>query len=183
MAEGGGEVEAPGAGRVESIWVAGGPAAPMRAVDEARALAGLGLEGDRYVDGRGTFSAWPGGGRHLTLVAAEALEAVERELGVALPPGATRRNVVVRGVDLDALIGRDFTLGEARVRGARRCEPCEHLVALLGDARLLRALARRGGLRCDIVASGVVRPGDPLRALAVEAQGGDDELVCEVRRP
>ena len=72
-----------------------------------------------------------------------------------------RRNVVVRGTDLNALVGRDFTLGEVRCRGRRLCEPCAHLDRVNGGG-ILRPLVHRGGLRADIVSRGRVRVGDHL---------------------
>jgi MOSC domain-containing protein YiiM len=170
-------------GMVEGIFLASEATGPVRSVASVRAEPGRGLEGDRYFDRRGTFSTWPGTGRDVTLVAAEAISAVELDLGLALPAGATRRNVVVRGVDLDLLIGRDFAIGDVRLRGMRPCEPCDHLVKLLGDPRLLRAFAGRGGLRCDVLAGGVMRAGDPVRAI----EGGGvterpDPVACEVPR-
>ena len=152
-------------GRVEAVFL--GPAArrlPV-AVPRARAVAGRGLEGDRYHHGTGSFS-WKGrgNGRDLTLVAAEALEALAAEHGVDLDGAASRRNVLTRGVDLDALLGRRFSIGEAVCVGVRPCEPCAHL-ARLTDPGVLPGLAGRGGLRADIVVGGIVAVGDPVEAL------------------
>lgn len=129
-------------------------------VESVRAEPGRGLEGDRYGAKRGTYSTWPGAGREVTLIAAEAIEAVEADLGVRLDPGSLRRNVVVRGVDLDALIGKELEIGEVRLRAVRPCEPCAYLAKLLAEPRLLKALVGRGGLRCDVVAGGLIRAGD-----------------------
>ncbi|MDP9346612.1 MAG: hypothetical protein M3P44_13015 [Actinomycetota bacterium] len=145
-------------GRVEALAVAPAATAPMQARDRVTALAGRGLEGDRYAAGEGTFSPGRGDGRELTLVAAEALE----DAGVA--PLESRRNVVVRGVDLDALRGRRFRIGEVECVGRRRCEPCAHLQRLTRDG-VLRALVHRGGLRADIVHDGELRVGDPVAPL------------------
>ena len=101
---------------------------------------------------RGTFASGRPGSA-LTLIEAGVLD----ELG----PIDHRRNVVVRGTDLNALVGRDFTLGELRCRGSRLCEPCLHLDKL-NDGGVLRPLVHRGGLRADIVAGGTVRVGDVL---------------------
>lgn len=76
-----------------------------------------------------------------------------------------RRNVVVRGTDLNALVGRGFTLGPVRCRGRRLCEPCAHLDRLHRGG-VLRPLVHRGGLRADILATGTVRVGDALTPLA-----------------
>jgi MOSC domain-containing protein YiiM len=156
---------AAGQGRVEAVFL--GPAArrPPIAVPQARAVAGRGLEGDRYHDGTGSFS-WKGrgGGRDLTLVAAEALEGLAGEQGIELDGAASRRNVLTRGVDLDALLGRRFSIGGATCLGVRPCEPCAHL-ARLTDPGVLRGLAGRGGLRADVLVTGMVAVGDPIVAL------------------
>ncbi len=142
----------PGRGVVEALVLAPDAEAPVRHVDEAMAVAGQGLEGDRYVAGRGTFeSGRPGSA--LTLIEAGVLD----ELG----PIDHRRNVVVRGTDLNALVGRDFSLGELSCRGSRLCEPCLHLDRM-NSGGVLRPLVHRGGLRADILAGGTVRVGDVL---------------------
>ncbi len=143
-------------GRVEALAIAVVAEAPVLVVNEAKAVAGHGLEGDRYFDGNGTFSNVHAHGHDLTLVEAEALE----ELGVT--PEAARRNVVTRGVDLNALVGRRFRVGEVECLGQRLCEPCAHLERL-GEPGLLRTLVHRGGLRADVVGDGVIRVGDTLR--------------------
>jgi hypothetical protein len=143
----------PGVGIVEALVVAPAAEAPMVLVDEAVAIAGRGLEGDRYAAGAGTFgSGQPGSA--LTLVDAAVLDTFDRDVD-------HRRNVVVRGTDLNALVGRDFMLGEARCRGRRLCEPCAHLDRLNGGG-VLRPLVHRGGLRADIVSDGSIRVGDRL---------------------
>ena len=142
-------------GRVEAVFLAPAAEAPMVAADAVTVVAGRGLEGDRYFDGAGTFSEKGGTGREITFADAAALEAA----GVA--PLECRRNVVVSGVDLDGLIGRSFRVGELECVGRRRCEPCAHLQRLTRPG-VLRALVHRGGLRADVVAGGVLRPGDEV---------------------
>jgi hypothetical protein len=146
------------AGTVTAIVLAPAAEAPLRSVERAQAIAGRGLLGDRYADGAGTFSPGGGRGRDLTLVAAEVLE------DVGLDPVEARRNVVVRGVDLDTLRGRRFRIGGVECLGQRRCEPCAHLERLTRPG-VLRALAHRGGLRADILRGGDVRVGDPIEVL------------------
>jgi MOSC domain-containing protein YiiM len=122
-------------------------------VDEAVAVAGRGLQGDRYAAGAGTFgSGRPGSA--LTLVDAAVLDSFDRDVD-------HRRNVVVRGTDLNALVGREFDLGAVRCRGRRLCEPCAHLDRLTGGG-VLRPLVHRAGLRADILEDGVIRVHDRL---------------------
>ena len=140
------------------------PGEPLVAVEEVRAVAGKGLEGDRYAEGRGTFSSRPGTGRQVTLIESEAVEAAGREYGVVLDPGQTRRNVVTAGVALNHLVDREFTVGGVRLRGVRLAEPCAHMAELAGDAEVRKALVHRGGLRADILSDGVIRVGDEVRS-------------------
>jgi Uncharacterized protein conserved in bacteria len=135
---------------------------PMVAVDEVRAEAGRGLEGDRYAEHLGTYSDTPGSGREATLIASEEIELVEREQGVKLAPGESRRNITTRGVDVNALVEREFRVGEVVLRGTRLCEPCEYLEGLTGQQGLKKALIHRGGLRCDIVRGGTIHVGDEI---------------------
>lgn len=96
-------------GTVEAIWVAPAAGEPVRALTSARAIAGQGLDGDRHVLGTGTFpSGLPGSA--LTLIAAEVCASFDPPLG----PDEHRRNVLTRGVDLNGLVGREFTIGGVR---------------------------------------------------------------------
>jgi hypothetical protein len=150
-------------GTVELIALAAEAEGPMRAVSAAEAIEGRGMRGDRYERGAGTFSNPRGRGYDLTLVEAEALEELSAK-GVELAPIEARRNIVVRGIALDDLIGRRFRVGEIECFGQRRCEPCAHLERLTRPG-VLRGLVHRGGLRADIVSGGSIRTGDSVEAL------------------
>jgi hypothetical protein len=144
-------------GAVETIVVAPeAEAAPVR-LDRADVRAGRGLRGDRYFDGAGTFSDAHDRGHDLTLIEAEAIE----ELGL-ISPEESRRNVVTRGIDLNALVGRRFTIGGVECYGQRLCEPCAHLQRLTGPG-VLRAYVHRGGLRADVLTDGEISVGDTVR--------------------
>ena len=150
-------------GRVEAIAVARAAEAPMSLIEEAAARAGRGLEGDRYFDGAGTFSNPASSGHDLTLIEAEQLETITLASGHT--PGAedARRNLVTRGIDLNALVGKRFTVGAVECAGRRLCEPCAHLERLT-EVGLLRALVHRGGLRADILSDGRIAVGDEIAA-------------------
>jgi MOSC domain-containing protein YiiM len=156
--------EAMAQGRVESIHITDAAEAPMHGVAEVTAIPGVGLEGDRYATKRGSFSAKDKPGRQITLVEAEAIEALEREVGLVLDPGETRRNLVTRGVALNHLVGRDFSVGGVRLRGHELCEPCGDLARMTGKPPILAGLVHRGGLRAEILEGGVIRVGDEVRS-------------------
>jgi MOSC domain-containing protein YiiM len=152
-------------GSVEAIYVADRAEVLPSPGDAVNAVAGKGLEGDRYFDDDGTFSDNPrSDGRDITLIEAEAVEGLARDTGIELTPAETRRNVITRGVALNDLVGRRFTVGEVECVGRRLCDPCSHLEKLTQPG-VLKGLVNRGGLRADVVRGGVIRPGDELREL------------------
>jgi MOSC domain-containing protein YiiM len=156
-------VEAPAwTGQVVGIFIAPAAADPMRSLDQVLAVAGKGLEGDRYFSQEGSWSDRPGTGREVTLIESEAVADAGSEYGFELPPGVARRNIVTAGVALNHLVGQEFLVGEVRLRGMRLCEPCAHLSELTG-VPLIKALVHRGGLRAEIVDGGSIRVGDNVR--------------------
>jgi MOSC domain-containing protein YiiM len=151
-------------GRVELVAIAAAKEVPMQAVGRAVAIPGRGLEGDRYAAGAGTFTNAAARGHDITLIAAEVLDALALPSGERIAYADARRNVVTRGIDLDALIGRRFRVGEVECLGQRRCEPCAHLERLTAPGAL-RALVHRGGLRADILGPGTIEVGAEVAAV------------------
>jgi len=151
-------------GSVVAIFVAHEAEGPATEVSEASAVAGLGLEGDRYFAAAGTWTE-PGeehvAKRQVTLIESEAIEAARRDYRVPLALGEPRRNIVTAGVALNHLVDREFMVGEVRLRGVKLCEPCNHMEKL-SKPGARKALLHRGGLRAEILESGTIRPGDPV---------------------
>jgi len=138
---------------VEAIHVGAEESGELQSVESVRALAGKGLEGDRYFFADG---AAPGEG--ITLVEAEEVE------GAGLGEGETRRQITVRGVRLNDLVGRRFRIGDVECIGVELCEPCSHLESMTRPG-LIRDLLHRAGLRADVLTDGTIRVGDELVAL------------------
>ena len=149
-------------GEVIHIHIAPQAEAGMVSVPQVNAVAGRGLEGDRYSGKAGTWSDTPGSGREVTLIESEMIEALERDTGVRLAPGQSRRNITTRGVSLNELVDQEFRVGDVVLRGTRLAEPCAHLQRMVGQDAVLKGLAHRGGLRCDIVSGGAIRVGDTI---------------------
>ena len=136
----------------------------MHAVERVRALAGIGLEGDRYATGVGHYSSRVEPDRHITLIAAEELDRLAADHGIVLAPGESRRNVTTRGIDLNALVGHRFRIGGVECEATRLCEPCQYLTDLLGKP-VLKHLVHRAGLRARILTDGEIAVGDEVVAL------------------
>lgn len=118
--------------------------------------AGLGIVSDRYFASRAHVHA------SVTVIGTEALEDVGRELGTPIDPLATRRNVYLRGVDVEALRGEPFSLdtgeGPVRFRGYRPANPCAWMDTEVAPGAF-RAMRGRGGVRCDPETDGALTPG------------------------
>ncbi len=151
-------------GTVEAITLVLDADGATSAVERVRALGGRGLEGDRHALAEGA-QAGERSGEDLTLIEAEALEALARETGIELGPGGSRRNLVTRGIALNDLVGRRFTVGGVPCLGVELCEPCRKLARLTEDG-VLRGLVHRGGLRADVLADGEIAVGDAVRPAA-----------------
>ncbi len=152
-------------GVLTEIWLAGTAAAPMRRVPMGHLVAGAGLDGDRYALGGGTWARYPALEKQLTLIDRDDVAAVAADVGVDLLPGDTRRNLVTVGVDLPALVGRWFAVGDALLFGMKRCPPCTHLERLTG-ARLVRAMVHRGGINAAVFAGSGIAEGALVRPLS-----------------
>jgi MOSC domain-containing protein YiiM len=153
-------------GRVEVVAIAARAEAPMQQVTTARAIPGRGLEGDRYANQVGTFTprSGRGSGYDLTLIEAEVLDELTLPDGHRLGYAEARRNIVTRGIDLNALVGQRFKVGEVECVGRRLCEPCAHLERLTHKG-VLRKLIHRGGLRADILTAGSITVGAAIEYL------------------
>lgn len=160
--------------RVEYIHVAPAAAEPMRAVPRARAIAGRGLDGDRYAVGVGHWSPIRRSGDSLTLIEGEVVDQLRAAHG--LGPGGTRRNVTTRGIRLGELVGRRFRLGEVECRAVRLCEPCSYLDGLLERSVLLE-LVHRGGIRVEILTDGTIAVGDAVVVLGIDAEMAGEDSV------
>ncbi len=149
-------------GTVDSIHIAPVASEPTVSVEQAHAVPGKGLEGDRYFKREGTYSDRHGPDREVTLIEIETIQALERDYKLELSPGDARRNIVTRNVPLNHLVGREFQVGEVTLRGIRLNEPCNHLAGLTHD-KVKQGLVHRGGLRAQILTEGVIRSGDEIR--------------------
>ena len=139
-------------GSVEQINIAAVESELPRPV-EAVEVTAEGVVGDRYAQSR-----------DLTLIEAEALEGLRGETGIELTPAESRRQVLVRGIRLNDLVGEHFTVGGVECVGQEWCEPCNHLQGLTQPG-VMRGLVHRAGLRADIVSGGRIAVGDSVEQL------------------
>ena len=142
----------PQQGSVEWIGIRSARKLPLTPVEQTEAKTGIGLEGDHY--------AKINGKRQVTLIQAEHLEAVASMLGIdAVKPETTRRNIVVRGINLLALKDKHFKLGDVTLAFTSLCHPCSRMETLLGPGGY-NAMRGHGGITARVLHGGSIRVGD-----------------------
>lgn len=154
---------------------------PLESCAEIRAVAGVGVEGDRFAIGEGVYATKKGPDREITLIEEEAIRGAARDSKFEMSLDAPRRNIVTRGVALNHLVEREFAVGGAVLRGIRLNEPCAHLEKLLGNG-LMNALLHRGGLRAQILRTGVIRVDDVIRPREGAEEWRRDSLLITTDR-
>ena len=148
-------------GIVVALFTVDRRAAPMKKVEQLYALAGRGIEGDRYFLGTGTYSKSPEPGRQVTLIKSEVLESLKNKLEINVKPEESRRNILTQGIEINDLIGTEFYVGTVRLRAHRITQPCLYLEKLLDQPGLYKELWDNGGISCEILSDGVIKEGDP----------------------
>ncbi|MBP7006402.1 MOSC domain-containing protein [Patescibacteria group bacterium] len=145
-------------GVVEAICIAPEAGLPMRMVERVEAIAGKGLLGDRYASGAGSFNKKVGvGTRQVTLMNACFFE------GSGFVYGHSRRNIIVRDTELMWLIGREFLVGAARLRGLEYCDPCMRPSKLAGKSlAFMDVFQDAGGLMAEVLEGGLIHVGDAV---------------------
>jgi len=147
-------------GIVVALFTVDRRAAPMKKVDQLYALAGRGIEGDRYFLGTGTYSKKPEPGRQVTLIKSEVLESLKNKLEINVKPEESRRNILTQGIEINDLIGTEFYVGTVRLRAHRITQPCLYLEKLLDQPGLYKELWGNGGISCEILCDGVIKERD-----------------------
>jgi MOSC domain-containing protein YiiM len=156
--------------RVALICVAATKAGELSTPESVRVIAGAGIEGDRHFGTRQLHR-----GQNLTLIEAEEIERFNTQHRTAISLGAPRRNLITRGVRLNGLVGKDFSVGAVRLRGVELCEPCSKLARNLSGTglsppQIVKSFLHRAGLRADVLTSGTIARGDAIIASGL-AQG------------
>ena len=144
-------------GIVVALFTVDRRAAPMKKVEQLYALAGRGIEGDRYFLGTGTYSKSPEPGRQVTLIKSEVLESLKNKLEINVKPEESRRNILTQGIEINDLIGTEFYVGTVRLRAHRITQPCLYLEKLLDQPGLYKELWDNGGISCEILSDGVIK--------------------------
>ena len=146
-------------GTVEQLFVAPAGGEPMAEQQSVELVEG-GIVGDRYLQGTGYYA--PYDVCEVTLVEAEAIEAIQEDCGIDLWDGRHRRNIVTRGHELQDLLETTFRIGGAELRGTRPRPPCAHVETVADEEGVASALSGHGGICARVVSPGTVAVGDAI---------------------
>jgi len=149
-------------GKLISIHIGAQAGETMQSLNEVQAVAGRGLDGDRYFLEVGTYSKKVCPDRQVTLMECEVIETLKRDYDIDLSNQQSRRNLMTRGVALTHLVGRTFQVGTVKFRGVRINEPCQYFENMLGKPGIETALLHRSGLNAEVLTDGVIRVGDDI---------------------
>lgn len=152
--------------RLEAIFIAPSAGESMRAVDSIQALAGQGLEGDRYALKQGYWKVTEA--CEVNLISEQDLQQAKRRGAPAsLEQGNHRRNLVISGLSCSDLKGHDIEIGKAILRYQKPCPPCGYLDQIEGKG-LAKALGRNSGICLQVIRSGLIRVGDSIQLILIE---------------
>lgn len=141
--------------RVTAIFITSDKGVPIQSQQTVHAIAGVGLKGDRYARGTGAYSKSKREViRHVSLISQEAIDGANAANGADFTAAETRRNIVTEGIDLNQLVGQEFSVGGVRMRGIELCDPCARPSVLSGKPSFEPAFRQRGGLRAEILSNG-----------------------------
>lgn len=155
---------------IQAIYFATTAGAKMQSVDHIKVNTGSGLESDRYALGVGAYSkVEPAKVRHISLISLAGIETANDWLIAGDEPtfngSETRRNIVLDGItasELNDLVGKQFQLGNLRLHGTELCTPCERPAKLLSKPSFMEAFEGRGGIRAEVLNTGILTIGDKL---------------------
>lgn len=129
----------------------------MKKVDNVQALAGKGLVGDRH------FKDSNDKKRQVTLIEIENINFINQLFGTSIPDINFRRNIITQGIKLNELIGKEFSVGEVKLKAHDLCRPCKYLQERLGQKNLIKEFMYKGGLRCEILTDGKIFIGSEIK--------------------
>ena len=129
-------------------------------VESIEVLANKGVVGDRHFDNYNDPYC------QLSLIEAENIDEYNLKFGLNIPYLDFRRNIITKGIKLNDLVGKKFSIGNVEVEGIDLCRPCRHLTEMLDQENILKEFLRKGGLRCQILSSSKIKVGDAIKVLS-----------------
>jgi len=131
----------------------------IQEVDKIELLSGKGILGDRHFHENNDIR------NQVTLIESENVDYYNNKFKTNHLYVDFRRNVVTKGIQLNNLVGKKLLIGNVKVQGHDLCRPCKHLEETLKGKDVIKEFLRRGGLRCEILNSGIITIGDEIKVI------------------
>ena len=131
----------------------------IQEVEKIELLSGKGVIEDRH------FQESNDARTQITLIESENIDYFNKKFNVQIPYVDFRRNIITQGIELNKFIGKKLMIGETKIEGKNLCRPCKHLQELLNHEEIIKEFIQKGGLRCEILASGIIKVGDKIKTI------------------
>ena len=131
----------------------------IQEVEKIELLSGKGVIDDRH------FQENNDARTQVTLIESENIDYFNKKFNVQIPYVDFRRNIITQGIELNKFIGKKLMIGETKIEGKDLCRPCKHLQKLLNHKEIIKEFIQKGGLRCEILVSGIIKVGDKIKTI------------------
>ena len=143
-------------GKVVKICITEDHRKKLKSVQEIEAIAGKGLVNDRHFKDNNKNES------QITLIEIENINYYNKITGTDISPEDFRRNIVTEGTKLNDLVGKEFFIGNVKLKGHDLCRPCKYLQESLKQKNLIKEMLRKSGLRCEILNDGKIFAEDKI---------------------
>tara|TARA_B000000460_G_C21417708_1_gene349425 strand:+ start:62 stop:505 length:444 start_codon:yes stop_codon:yes gene_type:complete len=144
---------------VSKICITSKSAEEMQDVNTVEVIASKGIVKDRYFNENNNQDI------QITLIESENIDYYNQISETNIPYISFRRNIITKGIQLNDLVGKEFLIGNVKIKGHRLCAPCRYLQEMLKQKNLVKKLLNRGGLRCEILTDGIISVNDPIKQI------------------
>ena len=131
----------------------------IQEVEKIELLSGKGVIEDRH------FQESNDARTQITLIESENIDYFNKKFNVQIPYVDFRRNIITQGIELNKFIGKKLMIGETKIEGKNLCRPCKHLQELLNHEEIIKEFIQKGGLRCEILVSGIIKVADKIKTI------------------
>ena len=144
---------------VSKICITNKSAEEMQEVNTVKVIARKGIVNDRYFNENNDQAL------QITLIESENIDYYNQISETNIPYISFRRNIITKGIQLNDLVGKEFLIGNVKIKGHRLCAPCRYLQEMLKQKNLVKKLLNRGGLRCEILTDGIISVNNPIKQI------------------
>ena len=144
-------------GKVVEIGIAESKEDKILSVDLVEVIKGKGLLKDRKFKENNDKT------QQITLIEIENINHFNKISKIMIPPINFRRKVITRNIKLNPLLGKEFFVGEIKLKAHDLCRPCKYLQEKLNQANFIKEFLHTGGLRCEVLSNGKISVGDIIK--------------------